>query len=69
MAVSSGNAERWRHVGDLESEPGGEFSYPAIIADRDGMLHVTYTANRKTIRHVVMDPERLFDEAFNVRRD
>ena len=61
VAISTGNAERWRHVCDLESEPKGEFSYPAIVADPDGRLHITYTANRKTIRHVTLDAETLFD--------
>ena len=42
----------------LEDQPG-EFSYPAVIQGRDGLVHVTYTWKRRTIRHVVIDPAKL----------
>ncbi len=54
----SGNGRDWAAALVLESEPG-EFSYPAIIQTGDGLLHCTYTWNRKKIRHVVVDPAKL----------
>lgn len=57
IAVSSDGKE-WRQVLVLESTPG-EYSYPAVIQARDGMVHVTYTWRRQRIRHVVVDPVRL----------
>ena len=48
----------WRQVLTLEDRPG-EYSYPAIIQTRDGLVHVTYTWRRARIRHVVLDPRRL----------
>jgi len=57
VALSTDGTE-WRRVLDLE-KGGGEFSYPAVIQDREGRVHVTYTWKRERIRHVVLDPAGL----------
>jgi len=57
LAVSH-DGRKWSAAAALENEPG-EFSYPAIIQTRDGLLHMTYTWKRKRVRHVVVDPARL----------
>jgi predicted neuraminidase len=48
----------WRRAVTLEDSPG-EYSYPAMIQSSDGLVHVTYTWNRRRIRHVVIDPSRI----------
>jgi predicted neuraminidase len=58
VAVSA-DGKAWGAALVLESEPGQEFSYPAVIQSGDGLLHITYTWKRKRIRHVVVDPARL----------
>jgi predicted neuraminidase len=58
VAVSEG-ANLWKAALVLENEPGGEFSYPAVIQTSDGLVHVTYTWKRQRIKHVVLDPSRL----------
>jgi predicted neuraminidase len=50
LAVSA-DGDRWDMFQTLEGEPG-EYSYPAIIQSQDGNVHVTYTWNRKQIKHV-----------------
>lgn len=57
LAVSK-DGIAWTDIVVLESEPG-EYSYPAVIQARDGLLHVTYTWKRQRIKHVVVDPEQL----------
>ncbi len=57
IAVSP-DGKRWRQAVVLENAPG-EYSYPAVIQSRDGLVHVTYTWRRERIRHVVIDPARI----------
>jgi predicted neuraminidase len=58
VAVSE-DGKRWQAALVLEDEPGAEFSYPAVIQTRDGLVHVTYTWKRERVRHVVIDPRKL----------
>jgi predicted neuraminidase len=46
----------WYHLGTLERQPGGELSYPAIIQTADGLVHASWTWNRRRIRHATIDP-------------
>ena len=57
VAVSP-DGRKWSGALVLESEPG-EFSYPAVIQARDGLVHITYTWKRQKVRHVVVDPTKL----------
>ncbi|MSR60056.1 MAG: sialidase [Planctomycetaceae bacterium] len=56
VAVSS-DGRKWQGAVVLENTPG-EFSYPAVIESRDGQVHITYTWNRRRIRHVTIDPAK-----------
>lgn len=59
VALSS-DGRTWRRVLTLESEPlGNGYAYPAVIQAADGRVHVTYTWDRRHIRHVVLDPALL----------
>ncbi len=55
----SRDGKAWEAALVLESTPGQEFSYPAVIQTRDGLIHITYTYRRMNIRHVAIDPAKL----------
>ncbi len=57
VAVSS-DGKVWKAALVLEDQPG-EYSYPAVIQTADGLVQITYTWNRKRIKHVVIDPAKL----------
>jgi predicted neuraminidase len=54
VAVSK-DGKQWEAAVVLEDQPG-EYSYPAVIQTKDGLVHVTYTWKRQKIRHAVLDP-------------
>jgi predicted neuraminidase len=57
VAVSA-DGKKWAAAAVLENQPG-EYSYPAAIQTPDGLVHITYTYDRKRIKHVVLDPAKL----------
>lgn len=50
----SKDGEHWTDVYQLEKEEKGEFSYPAVIEGKNGDIHISYTYDRKNIKHVVL---------------
>jgi len=65
-AAISENGVDWKAAVLLENDQKGkEFSYPAVIQTADGLVHVTYTWNRKQIKHVVIDPAKISSVAFS----
>jgi predicted neuraminidase len=53
VAVSN-NGINWEDVLTLEKGTGEEYSYPAVIQKMNGEVHITYTFDRKNIKHVVL---------------
>lgn len=58
VAISQ-DGVKWLACETLERTEKSEFSYPAVIQTKDGMVHITYTWNRKKVAHVVLDPAKL----------
>ncbi len=51
----SGDGINWKDIIELENGTKEEFSYPAVIQTKDGKVHITYTFDRKNIKHVVLE--------------
>ena len=60
VAVSS-DGKNWSAALVLENDPNAPsgFAYPAVIQTSDGLVHITYTWERRRIKHVVIDPAKL----------
>lgn len=61
IAISE-DGKAWHAALVLENTPKSEFSYPAVIQTDDGMVHITYTWNRRRVKHVAIDPSKLSTE-------
>ena len=57
LAISK-DGSGWTPVMTLERQKG-EYSYPAIIQASDGLVHITYTYRRQSVKYVVIDPGEL----------
>jgi predicted neuraminidase len=58
VSMSDDEGKTWKWMRHIErTEGAGRFDYPSIIQARDGMLHVTYSYNLQTIKHVVFTEE------------
>jgi alpha-L-rhamnosidase len=60
VAVSD-DGKNWSAALVLEDDPNAPngFAYPALIQTSDGLVHITYTWERKRINHDVLDPAKL----------
>jgi predicted neuraminidase len=57
ISISTDGGANWNWTRRLDDVPQARFDYPSIIQARDGTLHVTYSDNLKTIKHVHINEE------------
>lgn len=55
ISLSDDDGRTWRWTRQLADAPGQRFDYPSVIQARDGRLHVTFSDNLKTVRHLTFD--------------
>lgn len=61
--ISADDGKTWQASRTIETAPdgGAEFSYPALLLDRDGLIHLAYTWRRQGIKHAAFS-EAWLDE-------
>lgn len=52
VSISTDDGATWKWTRHLDDVPGSRFDYPSMIQSQDGSLHVTYSDNLKTVKHV-----------------
>jgi hypothetical protein len=61
VALSDDEGKTWKWKKGLEELKGGSFSYPSIIQDSEGVIHITYTyrisESQKSIKYVSFEEE------------
>lgn len=57
VSISTDEGATWQWTRHLDAVPDARFDYPSIVQAKDGTLHVTYSDNLKTIKHVQFNEE------------
>jgi predicted neuraminidase len=55
LAVSADDGRTWQTGAILEEAEHQEYSYPNLVEDRRGRIHLTYTWQRERIKHVTFN--------------
>ncbi len=61
ISISDDDGKTWKWTRHVESIPGGRFDYPSVVQANDGTLHLSYSYNLETIKHVHFNVEWVKD--------
>ena len=63
LSDDEGQTWKWRTEIENDANKGGSFSYPCLIQDKEGLLHMTYSYQPKgegeSINYVIVDPSKV----------
>ena len=65
LYISDDEGETWNWKVQIEDDPtrAGSFSYPCLVQDKKGLLHIIYSyrtgESQKSIKYVVVDPKQI----------
>ena len=57
IALSEDEGKTWSTPRIIESRPGGRLDYPSVVQSASGTIHITYSHELKTIKHVELNEE------------
>ena len=57
ISISTDDGETWKWTRRIVDVKDDRYDYPSVIQSKDGMIHVTYSDNLKTITHVRFNEE------------
>lgn len=69
LALSYDEGKTWSHIRAIEDDRGFEHSYPSIMQDRYGLIHVVYSCHdRKVIAHFVTDEQWIKESEMSAKK-
>ncbi len=64
VAISTDNDKTYPHRRDIVNWKGDSAAYPTAVQTRDGMIHVTFTSQRRTVvNHAVFSEEAILNHS------
>ncbi len=69
LFISFDKGKTWRLLKILEDSLGKEYSYPSITRSISGLYHLTYTYERKRIKHIIFNEEWIKHQVRKVLQD
>jgi predicted neuraminidase len=57
LILSRDGGKNWELLKVIESKKGSEYSYPSINQSTSGIYHITYTYEKKRIKHIVFNEQ------------
>jgi predicted neuraminidase len=63
LFISDDDGSSWKPARTIEDDPdpGGQYSYPALLQTHDGRIHLTYTYQFRTIAHAAFTEASLLE--------
>ncbi len=69
LFVSENGTGPWEKLYIFENTPDKEYSYPSLAQGTDGIYHLTYTYERKRIKHIMFNEIWITQLRGNARTD
>jgi predicted neuraminidase len=57
ISLSDDEGRTWKWTRHLEQSLTGRYDYPSMIQSTDGLIHVTYSVNVQSIKHVTFNED------------
>ncbi|MBI1783896.1 exo-alpha-sialidase, partial [Candidatus Sumerlaeota bacterium] len=58
LSLSTDGGATWKKAFDIENHADGEYLYPSIIQDSEGMIQAVYTWQKQKIGYAIIDPNK-----------
>ena len=61
VSISQDEGDSWEWTRHIEDRQGHRFCYPSVIQSEDERIHITYSYDHRTIKHVCFNENWIID--------